>query len=133
VLVSQLVIERASLEDAKKLTGFVDEVVRIERDDFAALGCLLILHDWKISKAYDAPARGHLFAHTRTRQKGDVRGVVVSLTLNSSPTHGGRSGQRAAHRHHGRSIEIVAAISSALRKHGVGRPTDDSALTGVSV
>jgi hypothetical protein len=133
VFVSQLVIERASLEDAKKLTGFVDEVIRIKRDDFAALGGLLILHDWKILKAYDAPARGHLFAHTRTRQKGDVRGVVVSLTLTPLLRMAVEAGNALLTVTTGRSVEIVAAISSALGKHGVGRPADDSALTGVSI
>jgi hypothetical protein len=32
----------------------------------------------------------------------------------------------------GRSIEIVAAISSALGKYGVERPSDERALTGLS-
>lgn len=132
VFVSQLVIQRASLEDAKKLTGLVDEVIRVKRDDFAAYGGLLILHDWKILKAYDAPARSHLFAHTRSRKKGDVRGVVVSLTLTPLLRMAVEAGNALLTATTGRSVEIVPAISSALGKYDVRRPADGSALTQVS-
>jgi hypothetical protein len=132
VFVSQLVIERASLEDAKKLTSVVDEVIRIKRDDFAAHGGLLILHDWKLLKAYDTPARSHLFAHTRARKKGEVRGVVVSLTLTPLLRMAVEAGNALLTATTGRSVEIVPAISSALGKHGVRRPSDSDALRGVS-
>jgi hypothetical protein len=132
VFVSQLVIERARLEDARKLTSLIDEVIRIKQDDLKSHDGLLILHDWKILKTYDAPARGHLFAHTRTRKAGDVRAVVVSLTLTPLLRMAVEAGNALLTVTTGRSVEIVQAISSALGKYGVERPSDGRALRGLS-
>jgi hypothetical protein len=132
VLVSQLSIEHAGLQDARKLTTLVDEVMRIKRDDFTAHSGLLILHDWKLLKTYDAPARGHLFAHTRMRKTGEVRGVVVSLTLTPLLRMAVEAGNALLTVTTGRRVEIVPAISSALGKYGVERPSDDRTLTELS-
>ena len=129
VLVSQLILERATLDDARALTSCVDIVVRAKQADFASHGGLLILHDWKLLKAYDTAARSHLFAQLRTRKKGDVRAVIVSLTLTPLLRMAVEAGNALLTATTGRSVEIVPAISGALGKYGVQQPNDSRALS----
>jgi hypothetical protein len=128
ILVSQLNIEHATIEHARTLSGFVDAVISEKRSDFAQLGGLLMLHDWKLMKTYDTAARSHLFNHTRKRAKGDVRGVIVSLTLTPLMRMAVEAGNALLTATTGRSIEVVPAISSALGKYRVDKPSDERAL-----
>ncbi len=131
VFVSQMLRETATVEDARVLTDSVDRVVAGKRADFTAHGGLLILHDWRILKSYDAAARSHLFAHTRNRKKGDVRGIIVSLTLTPLLRMAVEAGNALLTATTGRSVEIVPAISVALGKHRVQAPTNAAELAGL--
>ena len=131
VFVSQMLRETATVEDARALTDCVDRVLEAKRADFAVHGGLLILHDWRILKTYDAAARSHLFTHTRSRKTGDVRGVIVSLTLTPLLRMAVEAGNALLTATTGRSVEIVPAISVALGKHGVLAPTDAASLAGL--
>ena len=131
VFISQIARERATLEDARVLTDCVDRVVAAKRTEYAGYGGLLILHDWKLLKSYDTAARSHLFSHTRSRKKGDVRGIIVSLTLTPLLRMAVEAGNALLTATTGRSVEIVPAISAALGRHRVQVPTDSAALAAL--
>jgi hypothetical protein len=133
VFVSQLTIPHATLEHARTLTSSVAAVVEAKRSDFAEFGGLLVLHDWKSLKSYDAAARSHVFSELRARRKGDVRGVIVSLTLTPLLRMAIEAGNALLTATTGRSVEIVPSISAVLGKYRVEKPSDERALARVAL
>jgi hypothetical protein len=129
-IVTQVLIDRATLAHAIELTDTIDRIIAARSDDIAALGGALIVHDWKAMRSYDPQGRNHIFSRTRARPPGEVRAVIVSLTLTPLVRMSLEAGNALLRATTGRIVEVVPSIAPVLTRYSVRRPAPGSRLPG---
>ena len=60
----------------------IDAVLRLKKADLVRHRGLLILHDWRKLTSWDDDARQHLIERSIRRARGEVRGVVIAVSVN---------------------------------------------------
>jgi hypothetical protein len=82
VFVTQAHIEHSTFEDVAAMSMRIDAVLRLRKTEVAKHGGLLIIHDWRKLKSWDDDARQHLIERSIRRARGEVRGVVIAISVN---------------------------------------------------
>jgi hypothetical protein len=129
-IVTQATVEHGTLAHAMEITDVVDRIVQAKHGELAGLGGVLILHDWKFMRSYDPQGRNHIFSRTRERRAGEVRAIVVSLTLTPIVRMSIEAGNALLRATTGRVVDVVPSIGPSLARHGVQRPEPGVRLPG---
>jgi hypothetical protein len=122
VFVTQAHIEHSTFEDTAAMSLRIDDVLRLKKAEIAKHGGLLILHDWRKLKSWDDDARQHLIERSIRREKGEVRGIYIAISMNplfhlmahvANVTLSALGISR---------VKLVDSLDPVLEKHGVKKP-----------
>jgi hypothetical protein len=131
-IVTQVAVDHATLDHAAEIVDTIDRIIAARSDEMTRLGGALIVHDWKAMRSYDPQGRNLIFARTRARPAGEVRAVIVSLTLSPLVRMSLEAGNALLRATTGRVIEVVPTIAPSLARYSVQRPAPGSRLPGVA-
>ncbi len=126
--VTQSYIEHATLEGTQAMTLRVDSVLRAHREELEQLGGLLIIHDWRSLKSWDADARHHLIQRSKDRPRGAVRHVVVALSTNPFLRMAAQVINLMMSAIGGAGLQVVDAIGPSLTRFSVKTPPRSARL-----
>jgi hypothetical protein len=132
VFVTQSYIEHATLDGTMAMTTCVDAVLRYRGDELRRLGGLLIIHDWRSLKTWDTDARQHLVQRSKDRRPGEVRAVVIALSINPLLRMAAQVINVMMAAAGAASLDIVDSVAPALTKHRVKTPSPSDRFPGRS-
>jgi hypothetical protein len=130
VFVTQSYIDHATLEGTVAMTTRVDAVLRFKEKELAKLGGLLIVHDWRSLKTWDGDARQHLVERSKARAPGQVRGVVIALSVNPLLRMAAQVVNVMMAAVGAAGLDIVDSVTPALTKHRVKKPSPEARFPG---
>jgi hypothetical protein len=130
VFVTQSYIDHATLEGTVAMTTRVDAVLQFKKKELAKLGGLLIVHDWRSLKTWDSDARQHLVERSKARAPGQVRGVVIALSINPLLRMAAQVVNVMMAAVGAAGLDIVDSVAPALTKHRVKTPSADARFPG---
>lgn len=122
VVVTQSCITHATLEHTAAMTARVDAVLRFKQVDLAALGGLLIIHDWRSLKTWDNESRQLIVERSRARGRGVVRSAVIAVSINPLLRMLAQVVNLTMSVIGGAGVEVVDSVVPALRKFAVQMP-----------
>src|SRR6185436_2893248 len=122
VLVTQAHVEHTTFEDTAAMSLRIDGVLRLKKAEIARHGGLLILHDWRKLKSWDDDARQHLIERSIRRARGEIRGVVIAISMNPLFHLMARVANVTLTAVGGPRVQLVDSIEPSLEKYGVKRP-----------
>jgi len=128
VLVTQAQVEHASLEHTRAMTVLVDAVLKAKADDLAALGGLLIIHDWRTVKSWDPEVRQHLVQRAKDRPAGLVRGIEVAMPLNPIMRMAAQVIDLMMSAVGGGRVKVIDSLPESLVRHRVKTPPTGARL-----
>jgi len=128
--VTQLVVEHGTLESARFIQDHIDLVLAHCAEDIARHGGLLILHDWRVGKGYDADARREFMERLRARPRDYLRHAVTCITVTPMLRMGIEAGNLVLTLVTGRKGEVGRDPGPELVRHGVVMPPRGARFPG---
>jgi hypothetical protein len=122
VLVTQAHVEHTDFEDVASMSMRIDDVLRLKKAEIARHRGLLILHDWRKLKSWDDDARQHLIERSIRRARGEVRGIVIAISMNPLFHLMARVANVTLTALGGARVQLVDSIEPSLEKYGVKKP-----------
>jgi hypothetical protein len=128
--VCQTVVDRGTKRDAEEITRLVDAVLDERSDEVKREGGLLILHDWRTMKGYDADARAYMMDRVRSHTRGRIREMVIVIEM--SPLFQLALGAANAFLvlATGRNLRTVNAVAPELIRYGIKKPLEGARFPG---
>ncbi len=128
--ISQTVSDRGTRRDAEEITRLVDLAIDERSEDVKRVGGLLILHDWRSLKGYDADARAFMMDRVRSHTRGRIREMVIAIEM--SPLFSLALGAANAFLvlATGKNLRTVSAVAPELIRYGIKKPLDGSRFPG---
>ncbi len=120
--VTQLAVEHGTLDSARFIQDHIDLVLAHRADEIARHGGLLILHDWRVGKGYDADARREFMERLRARPRDYLRHAVTCITVTPMLRMGIEAGNLVLTLVTGRKGEVGLDPVPVLARHGVVVP-----------
>ena len=130
--VCQTVVDRGTRRDAEEITRLVDVVIDERGEDVKRAGGLLILHDWRTMKGYDADARAYMMDRVRSHTRGRVREIVIVIEM--SPLFQLALGAANAFfvLATGKNLRTANAVAPELIRYGIKKPLDGTRFPGAA-
>jgi hypothetical protein len=82
VFISQLAVERATVEVAERIQDAFDAVLAVEGERLRAIGGIAVIHDWRSMQSHEPRARRAFTDRMRRRPKGYLKEAVLCIHLN---------------------------------------------------
>ncbi len=128
--ISQTLGDRGTRRDAEEITRLVDQVIDERREDVKRMGGLLILHDWRSLKGYDADARAFMMDRVRSHTRGRIREMVIVIEM-TPLFHLALSAANAfLVLATGKNLRTVSACAPELIRYGIKKPPEGSRFPG---
>jgi hypothetical protein len=130
VFISQTTGDRGTKRDAEEITHLVDIAIEERGEDVKRLGGLLIVHDWRSLKGYDADARAFMMDRLRSHTRGRIREMVIAIEM--SPLFQLALGAANAFLvlATGKNLRTVSAVAPELIRYGIKKPAEGSRFPG---
>jgi len=130
VFVSSATIERATIDAARIVQGWIDDVLRERGDEVRAAGGVFVFHDWRGVRGYDTEARKHYLDRMRARPKDYLRHSVTCVPANPLFRMAVETGNLVASMVARAKVELAHDPSTVIAKHSIGRPAPGSTFPG---
>ena len=130
VLITQAHITHADLASVLPMSDYTDSLFSLKRDELTKLGGLLIIHDWRTVKSYDSDTRKHLIKRVQDRKRGQVRGVIIAVSLNPFLRTAVQVASAIMSATTGARLQMVDSLSPALMEHHVRVPHPSARFPG---
>lgn len=130
VMITQAHIAHADLASVIPMSEYTDAVCEHRRGELAKLGGLLIIHDWRAVKGYDSDTRKHLIKRVQDRQRGQVRGMIIAVSLNPFLRTAVQVASAIMSATTGARLQMVDSLSPSLIDHHVQVPAPSSRFPG---
>ena len=118
VFVNQLHAERGTASVANTLHDLVDDILARRGDELREHGGLLIVHDWRRMKGYDAEARRVFLGRMKRREPGYLRAAVAVVRDTPLLRMAVQTANMLMALRVGGDLEMAIEPRAALRAHG---------------
>lgn len=130
VFVSSATIERAPMETAELVQGWIDDVLREREGEVRAAGGLFVFHDWRSLRGYDSEARKRYLDRMRARPKDYLRHSVTCVSANPILRMAVETGNMIASMVARAKVELATDPGAVMVKHGIRKPAPGSTFPG---
>jgi hypothetical protein len=128
--ITQVFAERGTRRDAEEVTRLVDQAIEHRPDEVARAGGILIIHDWRAMKGYDADARAFMMDRIRSQKPGRIREVVIVIDVRPLFHLALSAANAFLVLATGRSLRTVRAVGPELIRCAIRKPPPASRFPG---